>query len=202
MVYIFGSGHSHMLSEEAFYRAGGLARVCPILVPAYMLHEGAVESTRLERESGHAEAILSRYAIDPERDCMLVASNSGVNPLPVEVAQSARGRGLPVIAVTSLAYGNSLPDRSHRLDETADVVIDNHCPPGDALVDVTPDLAPMGPGSTIVGAFIVNSILLGAAETLVHRGRTPEVYMSANMPGAQARNQELSAELRQRIPHL
>ncbi|MEO1862533.1 MAG: SIS domain-containing protein, partial [Verrucomicrobiia bacterium] len=33
LVYIFGTGHSHMLAEELFYRAGGLARVVPMLHP-------------------------------------------------------------------------------------------------------------------------------------------------------------------------
>jgi uncharacterized phosphosugar-binding protein len=202
MVFVFGSGHSHMLGEEAFYRAGGLARVCPILVPPYMLHEGAIESTRLERESGHAERILDGYVFDAERDCMIVASNSGVNALPVEMAQLARARGLPVIAITSVAYSRSVPDRPVRLFEIADVALDNHCPPGDALVEVAPDMAPMGPGSTIVGAFLLNSILLGAAEALLRGGRRPEVYLSANMPGAIDRNRALTAEVRRRIPHL
>ena len=29
-LFTFGTGHSHMLAEEIFYRAGGLARVCPM----------------------------------------------------------------------------------------------------------------------------------------------------------------------------
>ena len=202
LVYVFGSGHSHMLGEEAFYRAGGLARVCPILVPPYMLHEGAVESTRLERETGHAEQILSGYDIRPDRDCLVVASNSGVNALPLEVGQLARDRGIPVIAITSVAYSRSVPDRSVRLYELADVAIDNHCPPGDALVRVGDGLPPMGPGSTIVGAFVLNSVLLGAAERLLASGARPEVFLSSNMPGAHQVNRALTAELRARIPHL
>jgi uncharacterized phosphosugar-binding protein len=202
LVYVFGSGHSHMLGEEAFYRAGGLAHVCPILVPPYMLHEGAVASTRLERETGHAERILSGYDIHPDRDCMVVASNSGVNALPLEMAQIARARGIPLIAITSVRYSRSVADRPVRLFEVADVAIDNHCPPGDALVTVDPDLPPMGPGSTIVGAFLLNSILVGAAEELVRSGRRPAVYLSSNMPGAEESNHALTAGLRRRIPHL
>ena len=29
-VYAFGTGHSHMLAEELFYRAGGLVKVHPL----------------------------------------------------------------------------------------------------------------------------------------------------------------------------
>ena len=28
-IYLFGTGHSHMLSEELFYRAGGLVNIQP-----------------------------------------------------------------------------------------------------------------------------------------------------------------------------
>lgn len=37
--YIFGSGHSHMIAEEAYLRAGGLAYVRAILPPELMLHQ-------------------------------------------------------------------------------------------------------------------------------------------------------------------
>ncbi len=202
LVYVFGSGHSHMFAEEAFYRAGGLARICPILKPPYMLHEGAVQSTRLEREPGHAEEVLAGYPLQGGRDCMIVASNSGVNALPVEVAQAARGRGLPVIAITSLAYAGSVQRPGTRLHEVADVVIDNHGPPGDALVEIAPNLPRMGPASTVVGLFLLNSILLAAAEEQLAAGSTPEIYLSANMPGAKDGNTALSARLRESIPHL
>jgi uncharacterized phosphosugar-binding protein len=202
VLYIFGSGHSHMFAEEAFYRAGGAVRVCPVLKPPYMLHEGAEQSTRLERESGHAEEVLAGYHLQGGRDCMIVASNSGVNALPVEVAQAARSRGLPVVAITSLAYARSVQRPGTRLYEVADVVVDNHCPPGDALIEVASDLPRMGPASTVVGLFLLNSILLAAAEEQLAAGSTPEIYLSANMPGAKDGNTALSARLRQSIPHL
>jgi uncharacterized phosphosugar-binding protein len=145
LVYVFGSGHSHMFAEEAFYRAGGLGRICPVLKPPYMLHEGATESTRLEREPGHAGDVLAGYRLDGDRDCMIVASNSGANALPVEVASTARERGLPVVAITSVAYARAIERPGTRLHEVADVVVDNHCPPGDALMEVGPGLPSMGP---------------------------------------------------------
>ena len=64
-LYVFGSGHSHMMAEELFYRAGGLVRVYPILDPAFMLHEGAVKSTAIERLPGYAKIILDDYPLKP-----------------------------------------------------------------------------------------------------------------------------------------
>ena len=202
VVYIFGSGHSHMFAEEAFYRAGGAVRVCPVLKPPYMLHEGAVRSTHLEREPGHAADVLSGYRLEPERDCLLVASNSGANALPVEVASTARTRGLPVIAITSRAYAQAVARPGPRLHDVADVVIDNHCPPGDALVRLADDLPPTGPASTVVGLALLNSLVVEACAIQLARGERPEVFLSANMPGAAPHNQEAVAALSARVPHL
>ena len=202
VLYIFGSGHSHMFAEEAFYRAGGAARVCPVLKPRYMLHEGAVRSTVLEREPGHAADLLSGYRLEPERDCVLVASNSGVNALPVEVATTARAHGLPVVAITSRAYAQAVQRPGPRLHEVADVVIDNHCPPGDALVRLADDLPPTGPASTVVGLALLNSVVVEACALQLARGERPELFLSANMPGAAEHNEKTVAALSARVPHL
>ena len=79
LLYVFGCGHSHMLAEELFYRAGGLAPVYPIFETAAMLHEGAAKSSQVERMSGYAQHVIGRYPIGP-KDVLLVASTSGVNP--------------------------------------------------------------------------------------------------------------------------
>src|SRR5690349_14737141 len=78
LVYVTGSGHSHMIAEEVFYRAGGAAPVQAILDPALMLHQGAHRSTVLERLEGYARVVLQDYPIGP-KDVVLIASNSGRN---------------------------------------------------------------------------------------------------------------------------
>lgn len=202
LFYIFGSGHSHMFGEEAFYRAGGAVRVCPILNPAHMLHEGAVHSTVLERQSGHAAPLLDGYRLDPTRDVMLIASNSGANAFPVEVAQTVKARGLPLIAITSRRYASSIDRSGPRLHDIADVVIDNHCPPGDALVPLGPDLPSAGPSSTVVGLALLDAIIVEALGIQLRRGEKPEVFMSANMPGAAAHNADSARRLSPLVPHL
>ncbi len=67
LVHAFGTGHSHMLAEELFYRAGGLAAVNPILVDSLMLHTGAERSTELERRRGIIDDLARRLAI-PRRE--------------------------------------------------------------------------------------------------------------------------------------
>src|SRR5688572_21805433 len=97
LVYVAGSGHSHLIAEEAFYRAGGIAAAQAILDPDLMLHLGASRSTQLEREEGRAERALANYPVGPG-EVVIVASNSGRNAYPIEMALAAKARGATTIA--------------------------------------------------------------------------------------------------------
>lgn len=203
LVYLFGTGHSHMLAEEGHFRAGGLAPVVPVLATSLMLNESASNSSRLERLVGLGPVVLERYPLT-EKDVLIVFSNSGVNAVPVEAALTARAKGMTVIAITSVAYSTSakLGPAGKRLFEAADIVIDNQGPPGDALVEVGDSGLRTGPMSTVVGALILNAILTEAVLRLEAEGAEVPVYISSNMPGAQAHNAALFERFRPRNPHL
>src|SRR5574338_1381869 len=99
-IFLFGTGHSHLLAEEGFYRAGGLANVVPMLIEHMMLHHLPSLGSRLERTPGLADLILDRYDPQPE-EMLFVFSNSGVNQLPVEMAIRGRDRGLFTVSISS-----------------------------------------------------------------------------------------------------
>jgi uncharacterized phosphosugar-binding protein len=202
MVYILGTGHSHMLAEEGHYRAGGLAAVCPVLIGALMLHENSIASGTFERVSGLAPAIFQRYGLT-SRDMLFVFSNSGVNAVPVEAALYARSLGMTVAAVCSMAYAAQIPagKAGMKLADAADIVLDNGGIPGDALIPIGDGLR-AGPLSTIGGAFLLNAILVEAAQRMVARSHNPPVIVSANMPGANEHNAPLIARYQPRNPHL
>jgi uncharacterized phosphosugar-binding protein len=192
-VHAFGTGHSHMLAEELFYRAGGLVRVKPILFEGLMLHAGAELSTALERLPGVAAALLEQHPIEPP-DVLVVASNSGGNAVVRELATLVRSRGIPVIAIVSRAHAASGSARAagHRnLQDVADVVIDNGGTPGDAAVAIDGFAPRVGPTSTVVGAAALNAIVTEAAERLVARGVEPDVFVSSNVEGGDDVNARL-----------
>jgi uncharacterized phosphosugar-binding protein len=202
-VFVFGTGHSHMLSEEGFYRAGGLAAVTPIFVPALMLHENPGFSSKLERTPGFARIILERY--EPRAgEILFVFSNSGVNQLPVEMALEARHKGLEVIAVCSLAYARVAPLSSvgQRLYEVADFTIDNGGLPGDGLLNIPDSDWLVGPSSTILNALIWNCLVVETVQKLHASGVDLPLIASLNMPGAAEHNEQLFAKWRKINPAL
>lgn len=198
VVHVFGAGHSHIIAEEAFFRAGGLAPVNAILEPCLMLHEGASKSTRLENLSGLAQILLDYYEVK-KGDVLIVASNSGVNAVPVEMAILAHDRGVSTIAITSVNYSRMLKGPGKALFEVADVVIDNMGEPGDALLELPGVPQRVGPTSTVVGAAIINTIMIEAAHTLQQWGLQPPIYMSSHLPGALTHNLELMQRYRGRV---
>ena len=199
-LFVFGTGHSHMLAEEVHYRAGGLAITVPILSGPTMVHEGAVAGTAYERMEGIVRPVFDRYTIGPG-DVLVVVSNSGVNAAPLEAARTGRERGAKVIAITSVAYSTAAAKGGDRLADLADVVLDNNSPPGDAVLDVPGSELKVGPVSTAIGVAILNAVLAEVATELSSDGEAP-IYLSANMAGAGDINKKLVAKYRARNPHL
>ncbi len=202
-IYLFGTGHSHMLAEEGHYRAGGFAAVTPILISSLMVHESATASSRYERLTGLAPVILSRYQ-PSTKDVMFIFSNSGVNAVPIEMALAAREAGTTVIGVLSREYCAQAPlsPLGKRLYEVVDIVIDNQTPPGDALLEIEGSGLRSGPASTIAGAFLLNAVLSEAVCRLAVEGETPAVYISSNIPGAAEHNAALLERYKPHNPHL
>jgi uncharacterized phosphosugar-binding protein len=186
VLHLFGAGHSQLLALDAFVRAGGLACVNPILDPSLSPAAG-LEVARAERTEGLAAAILAGEDLRPG-EVVLVASNSGVNAVPVEVALGCRERGLRVVALTNLEQAKAAAPRhpsGARLHELADVVIDNRCPPGDAAITLASGDR-VGPLTTVVGAAVVAALCARVAELLLEQGHRPLVLASQNLDGRPA----------------
>ena len=202
-LYAFGTGHSHMLAEEIFYRAGGLAHASPMLEDLLMLHKEAIEATYLERREGYAAELLKQYPAE-RGDVLIVASNSGRNAVPIELAMAGTQRGMKVIVITNLAHTRAWPSRhssGKKLADVGDVVIDNCGVHGDACLELPGIPAAIGPTSSITGMFIVNAIVAQGIENALSRGVAPEIYISSNSNGDE-HNDKLLRKYKSRIRHL
>ena len=198
LVHLFGTGHSRMLVEEMYPRYGSFPGFHPMVELSLTNHtqvvgaNGQRQAMFLERVEGFAEVILSNFEFGSD-DVMVVFSSTGVNAVPIEIALGARERGMPVVAVTTLAHSRLAPARhpsGKRLFEIADVVIDNCGVPGDALVTVPGLDEPVGPGSSIGGIAVANALKCAVAERLAALGRPPIVITSDVFVGP-VRSQEL-----------
>ncbi len=203
-LYLFGTGHSHMLAEELFYRAGGLVNIQPILVEPLMLHISASESTVAEREEGIAERIFTEYGMS-ENDAVIIISNSGRNGVIVDMALLCKEKGLKVIALTNLEHtyaGASRHASGKRLCEIADIVLDNFGCVGDACVEVDGVEGKICPTSTVTGALILNAIVAQAVDNCAKQGFSPEHFASSNVDGGDAINNRLIEKYKKEIKHL
>jgi len=205
VIHTFGTGHSHLIADEAFFRAGGIAAINPILDERLIFLKGALESTRAEKVAGFARSLAEREMLT-SADAAIIISNSGRNIVPVEMALEMKALDIKVIAITSVQQSRqSMPlhKSGKRLFEIADVTIDNCVPPGDALLSLPGLVSRIGPSSTVAGAAIINSIMIEAVAESLRRGEPIPVLPSANIDGVTEDTlKELLTRYRGRIRYL
>jgi uncharacterized phosphosugar-binding protein len=186
LVFCWGGGHSRMSVEEMFPRIGSYPGFYPMVELALTFYtnfigpDGLPQSFFLERQEKYAEAILTNYEFG-SHDSMICFSSTGINGLVIEMALQAKARGLPVIAVTSLAHSQSTTSRhssGKKLYDVADVTIDNCTPAGDAVIDLDGLKYRVGPTSTIGAVAIVNALKARTAELMIAKGTPPVVLTS------------------------
>jgi uncharacterized phosphosugar-binding protein len=194
LVFIFGAGHSNILAIETFSRAGGLGNIQPMLDAGLDYGSGSRRQSGFERLPGYAKCMVHDYDIK-EGDVVIIISNSGRNPAPVQMALEVKQLGATVVALTSFAHSNSVDSNDpsgRKLMEIADVLLDNGCPAGDALVKLEGLEPKVGPGSTVAGATILNAIVTQAAKNVLDDGSYPPVAFSGNLPEAKEYNKKYS----------
>ncbi|WP_299091897.1 SIS domain-containing protein [uncultured Metabacillus sp.] len=201
IIQLFGCGHSHILTEEVFFRAGGLAPIKPILIEPLMLHEGAVKSSQLERLNDYAAHFLDRQDIQPN-DVVIVLSTSGINPVPIDVALYAREKGAFVVGICSFDYRSGQTSRHKSGKFLADVVdlpLNNFSVKGDAILSYDRVKVPFIPTSTVIGAAMLNGILAEAIKKIADAGMEPPIFLSGNITGADEHNKKLIQKYSKRI---
>lgn len=193
MVHLFGSGHSRILVEEMWPRYGSFPGFNPIVELSLSFHNlvvgpnGQRQAMFLENVSGLAERILRNFDLSP-LDSALVASSSGCNVVPVEMAEQFRQRGIKVVAIISREHSEASASRhpsGKKLQDFADLVLDTGAPVGDAMVKIDGLDTPVAPGSTIGGCLLINSIKAEVAARLVQAGQPPKVLTAGAVIGAE-----------------
>ena len=183
IIYGFGTGHSHLVVDDAFWRAATPANYCALLEPSATGNQEITKSYFVENTYDIGKLIVDYHRITPN-DCMIIISNSGNNIAPVDAAIRAKEKGIPVIAITAVEYSNFLKTKHRdgvKLKDVADVVLDNCSLIGDAAVEIENFPMKVGSTSTIPNVYLQNAILIQMVEILVKEGYTPDVYYNGHM---------------------
>ena len=192
-IYVFGASHAGILSQELFYRAGGLITINPIFTSDTMVNTSPITRTsKMEQLEGYGDIIFETTDFKKD-DLLLLHSVSGRNPLIIDLALKAKEFGIKTIAITNLEYSKEVKSRhssGKNLYEIADIVIDNHGIKGDAIVEV--GQRKVGPSSTISATFIANTIISEVALELYEKDfKYIPYFYSANLDGTADKNKEL-----------
>jgi uncharacterized phosphosugar-binding protein len=199
LVFLFGAGHSRMMCEEMTPRQGGFAGFFALVELALSTHSAIVGANGLraalflEKYEGYAEEILKSFHFGPH-DAFMVISTSGIRPVIVEMALGAKRRGMPVIAMVSRRHSEQSPpahSSGKKLADVADVVLDNHAPPGDCVLELDGLEWRTGPVSTVTGAMIINMLRCETAERLLKAGYRPVLLPSHQFVGNTSAGQQL-----------
>ncbi|MFW3538988.1 SIS domain-containing protein [Vagococcus fluvialis] len=202
-VFIFGASHAGILMEEMYYRAGGMMTINPIFGREVMLDRSPITFTsQMERLEGYGTSLASTVDFK-ENDVLILHSVSGRNPIIIDIAIAAREKGVKLIGVTNVSYSKSVTSRhssGKRLFEVVDIVIDNHGDIGDACCDIKGIEQKVGASSTVVGASILNTIIVETCQKLVDSGvKYPPIFYSANLDGGDQLNQDLYEQYKDSI---
>lgn len=190
-VYFFGTGHSYIIGQEVFARAGGYAKFIPILEDELGMNH-AFKSTLIERMSDYADVILGLYAFEAG-DVIIMTSNSGRNALIVELALRLKQMGVKIIALTALSESKQAESRHHsglKLFELADIVLDNYSCYGDASLKHNEEVI-TGPTSTIMGCYIIQLLVSAFVQLEIDKGKEVPVFKSSNVDEGDAYNEHL-----------
>lgn len=201
-IFAFGASHASILTQELFYRAGGLVVINPVLEPSLMLDNTPVTATsKMERLDGYGDIIADKLPIQ-DGDVVICHSVSGRNPATIDFALKVKEMGARTIAITNVNYSKSVSSRhksGKKLMDVVDLVIDNHGEKGDACIKIENLDQKVSPTSTVIGSMIVNSIVAGTAEQLVKNDVLPPIFYSANVDGGDERNNQILEEYQDNI---
>ncbi len=197
LVHLFGSGHSVLPVQDMFPRYGAYPGFRPLMDTRLMWSNvigsgGAKGLLWLERREGYAQVLFENEPIR-KNDVMLIFSHGGLNAAGIEVAAESKKRELTVVAVTSMCNyrrREATHSSGKKLADVADIVIDNCCPAEDALVKVDGWKAPVAASSTVATVMIAMQLVAQVAAELGRRGLKPPVFVSPNVPGIPADNNQ------------
>jgi len=123
----------------------------------------------------------------------------------IDLALEAKKQGTVIVCLTNKKY-TEFTSSKHisglKLYQVSDYVIDNHGDVGDATCKVGNLEQKVAPSSTVIGALIVNTIIVETVRKMVEKGvDAPPIFYSANIDGGDDLNQKIQQEYKDVIKY-
>ena len=193
IVHLFGSGHSVLAALEVYMRAGAFSNSKPVMKE--------LDIDRFERLPGIGTAFMRSFDGRPG-EVLFIFSNSGKNPLPIEVAKKAKEKSVFTIAITSFEHAEKARGQGELLVDIVDLAIDTHVPYGDACVSIPNSNIKTGPLSTVANVTLLHAIYCTAVEFLSLMNEQAPVRISRNTSEGLDYNKKFVEKYGERIPDL
>lgn len=201
VIHVSG-GHCHIYAMETFYRAGGLVPINPLLPHIFATAPRTqAYSDHIYEVEGIGATIFADQCVSTN-DCIILASIAGRTIPVVDIALAAKKRGLPVIALQSLAFSRqTTPKHSSGLflSDIADVTIDLHIPYGDAVIELEGLSEKCCPVSSVIGFTVIQALVTQTVCNLAESGLTPLVWVSSNLDRGDEINKEHILSMKGRV---
>lgn len=209
IIYIFGGGgHTCLVMQELFWRAGGLANLCPMIdfaihpvTPAYMY-------LAHERMHGVGDAIVNYYGVGKD-DVVLIFHSYGFNAPTIDCALEASRLGAHTIGISSLDWKAKIPkdfpirhNSGKHLSDAVELFLENFVPYGDTVIDIEGLEQPITGISSTIDFYIAHRLEMECVKECMSRGIQPPIWSSANIPAGDEKNKALRAKYNPRVKFL
>ncbi len=202
LIYLWGpGGHSSIFAEDALYRKGELAALCPIYDPSISLsHGGAREINGMERVGGYGKVVIEYHNIG-KGDVVLLGSAYGINPVAIEGALECRKRGAYVISITSPSfsdqsnYAAAKHESQMSLYQASDLYIDSYVPYGDAILEYECMDRKISPVATIMQAIVLKALMAETIIKIKEKGMQPPIWTNSLQKGGIEENASYMAKI-------
>ena len=121
------------------------------------------------------------------------------------MAQIARESGAKVIVITNYAHSKSVESRHSsgmKLFQLSDIFLDTFGEIGDAAINLDGLHTNVGATSTVVGAALINAVMVQAAAIVLENDLVPEVFNSSNSNAGESHNNVLISKYKKDIHFL
>jgi len=198
-IYIFGCGHSGLVAQDQFFRAGGFANVVPIMYEPLMLHISASNSSRLEKLNDEYLNFITNYKFT-ENDVFILISTSGKNAVPIEVAKYIKTK--TTSKLITISSHNYIKLNDELISKYGDININNHCVVGDAVIFNEQLNIYSSPTSTLNSVYVINQLFLQSIIDCQKENILVDIFQSGNIESNFKNNEKLLLKYKNNIKGL